>query len=517
MPGAIVPGRVTARRLNTTEYDNTIRDLVGIDFKPSRMFEFPEDEWGDGFNNDADVLTLAPISIEKYLTAAQNIIERALDPAPANAAVRSRIITCMVPMTPEADCGRRIIGDFAKRAFRRPVTPDEVTPYLGLIDVAKMKGDPFEVGLKLALAAILVAPEFLFRVEIDPMRGATRALNDHELASRLSYFIWASMPDAELFSRAEAGTLKTPAEISRQAARMLADPKAAAFTNAMVEQWMHTADLKFAQPNKTVYPNWQEPLRVAMEQELRAFMAPVLSGQVSAQDLLSARYTYVNRALGQFYALPNAAALPTDRFDKVMLPDTRRGGVLRQGSFLVLTSHPETHSPTRRGKFILEKLLCRRPPPPPAMVPSFEPGRIPTGTLRQKLEMTHYTMGPACSTCHSFMDPMGFALENYDGIGLWRDKDNNLPVDATGQMPETGEKFNGADELSNLIAKDPRFPACMAKHILTYALGRKMTDLDLPAIESLGKKFSGAGYKVPALVDLVAQSPLMTQRQAEKE
>jgi hypothetical protein len=517
MPGAIEPGRVTVRRLNGFEYDNTIRDLTGLDLKASKMFEFIEDEWGDGFNNDADVLSLSPISIEKYLAAAQSIVNRALDPAPANAAVRSRIMVCTPPAVPEADCGRRIVGDFTKRAFRRVVAADELTPYVGLIDVAKRSGDNFDVGLKLALAAVLVSPDFLFRVEVDPVRGARRALNDFELASRLSYFIWASMPDPELMKKAEEGVLKTPAEITRQVARMLADQKSSAFTTAMVEQWMHTADLKFAQPEAKFYPTWQEPLRAAMEQEVRAFLAPVLAGQTSAQELLTARYTFANRALAQFYGLPGAAALPTDRFERVALADNRRGGVLRQGSFLVLTSHPDTHSPTRRGKWILERLLCRKPPPPPGMIPAFEPENVPNGTLRQKLEASHHSMGSTCKGCHAFIDPMGFALENYDGIGLWRDRDNNLPVDATGTMPETGAMFNGAAELSALIAADPRFPACMAKHILTYALGRKMTDLDLPAIEDLGKRFSGGGYKLPTLVDMVAQSPLMTQRQAEKE
>ncbi|HET6282014.1 MAG TPA: DUF1592 domain-containing protein [Polyangia bacterium] len=516
-PSAIDPGRVTVRRLNGAEYDNTIRDLIGLDLKPSKMFEFIEDEWGDGFNNDADVLSLSPISIEKYLSAAQFVITQALDPLPANAAIRSRIVTCTTPATAEAECGKRIVADFAKRAFRRTVQADELPPYLTLIDLAKTNGDTFEAGLKLALASVLMAPDFLFRVEIDPMFGVQRAVTDFELASRLSYFLWASMPDAELIARAEAGVLKTPAEITKQVARMLADPKSSGFTTAMVQQWMHTVSLQFAKPDVTFYPTWQEPLRAAMEEEVRAFLAPVLGGQTPARELLTANYTFANRALGQFYGLPGAANLPVDRFDKVMLTDARRGGVLRQGSFLVLTSHPNTHSPTKRGKWILERLLCRKPPPPPPNIPAFEPTQVQGGTLRQKLEKTHHMMGSICAGCHTFIDPMGFALENYDGAGLWRDKDNGLDIDATGSMPETGVKFNGAAELSAAIAADDRFPACMAKHVLTFALGRHMTDADQPAIDDLGKRFSAGGFKVPALVDLVAQSPLMTRRTAEKD
>lgn len=515
-PSAVAPGRVTIRRLNRLEYDNTVRDLLGLDLKPSRMFEFIEDEWGDGFNNDADVLTLSPISIEKYLTAAQFLINKALDPA--NAMVRSRIMVCEAPATPEAECGKRIVGDFARRAFRRTVSAEDLAPYLGLIDKAKTEGETFEVGIKTALAGILVAPDFLFRIEVDAMRGAERALDNFELASRLSYFIWGSTPDDELLRKAEQGGLTSNDEISKQVGRMLGDQRTASgFTAAMVEQWMQTIALGFAEPDVKFFATWQPALRAAMEQEVRALMGPVLLGQVSAQELLTPKYVHVNRALAQYYGLPNAAGLPTDRFDKVMLNDDRRGGVLRQGSFLVLTSHPDTHAPTRRGKWILERLLCEHPPAPPAMIPAFQPTMIQEGTLRQKLEKTHVAMGGSCQGCHAFIDPMGFALEHYDGSGSWRDKDNNLPIDATGTMPKTGEKFDGAAQLSELIAKDPRFPACMAKHVLTYALGRKMGDADKTVIDDLGKKFSESGYKVPRLVELVAQSPLMTRRQAEKE
>jgi hypothetical protein len=236
-----------------------------------------------------------------------------------------------------------------------------------------------------------------------------------------------------------------------------------------------------------------------------------------AQDLLTAKYVYANRALAQFYGLPGAANVPADQFTKVAVNDDRRGGVIRGGNLLVGSSHPDSHSPTRRGKWILERLLCEHPPPPPAMVPSFQPNMVQEGTLRQKMEKLHVSMGASCNGCHSFIDPVGFALEHYDGAGLWRDKDNNLPVDATGKMPGTGEKLDGAAQLSELIAKDPRFPACMAKQFLTYGLGRKMTDKDQVVIDDLGKKFMEGGYKVPQLVELVAQSPLMTRRLAEKE
>jgi hypothetical protein len=514
----IEAGRVTIRRLNKLEYDNTVRDLLGLNLAPSKMFDFVDDEWGDGFNNDADVLSLSPLSIEKYLTSAQFLIDKALDPAPANAAVRNKIMVCAVPAMPEADCGRRIIGDFAKRAFRKPASTEDVNAFFALIDVAKKQGDNFEAGIKVALAAVLVAPDFLFRAEIDPTPGTERALDNWELASRLSYFVWASMPDDELFQKAEQKALTNPQEIARQIGRMLGDGKTASgFTQAMVEQWMQTVELRSAEPDVKFFPTWQIALRDAMEQEVRATLGPILTGMAPAQDLVGAKYVYANRALAQFYGLSGAASVPADRFEKVMVTDDKRGGVLRGGNLLVGSSHPDTHSPTRRGKWILERLLCEHPPPPPAMVPSFQPTMIAEGTLRQKLERVHVSMGASCNVCHSFIDPMGFALEHYDGAGAWRDQDNRLPVDATGIMPGTMEKFDGAAQLSALIAKDPRLPACMAKQFLTYGLGRKMGDKDQAVIQDLGKKFMEGGYKVPQLVELVAQSPLMTRRQAEKD
>jgi hypothetical protein len=517
-PGGFASGRVTMRRLNSIEYDNTIRDLLGVDLaqaaRPSVKFQFPADEWGDGFFNDGDVLSSSPLTVEKFLSAAQYAVDLALDPAPTNPA-RARIVTCDFAGAAEAACLPKIVGEFARRAFRRPVATDELGPYLGLVDVAKGKGSSAEVGLKLALSAILVAPDFLFRMEIDPSPGQTRQLNDFELASRLSYFIWASMPDEELFTRAKEGVLGKPEEIAKQVKRLLGDGRSSSFSAAMSEQWMLTMALAFAKPEKATFPTWDDSLRDAMAGEVKAFLTPVLSGQVSAEDLVTGKYVYANRALGTFYGLPGAASLPVDRFEKVAVTDGRRGGVLRQGSFLVHTSHPDSHSPTIRGKFILDRLLCVKVPLPPANVPLFIPGAEATGTLRQKLTKLHHGMGGSCAACHALIDPMGFALENYDGAGLWRDKDNNLPVDATGTMPGTGVPFNGAEELSQAIAKDERFAACMAKQVLTYATGRHLGDGDRPLIEDLGKKFAAGGMKFPALVELVATSPAMTHRLAE--
>lgn len=511
-PGEADPGRVTAHRLNAREYDNTIRDLVGLDLMPSQQFEFPADEWGDGFDNDADVLTVSPLSVEKYLAAAQYVITQALDPA--NAAARQALVSCDPSDTANASCVTDILGEFARRAFRRPTETDELTPFLSLVDLALAHGDSVEQGLHNALAAMLVAPDFLFRVEPDPQADVIRALNGFELASRLSYFIWASMPDEELFSQAAQG-FATPEQIVMQVQRMLADPKSSAFLDVLVKQWMHTVELDFAEPDVSVFPSWQPSLPQALEQETRTFLAPILAGEAPATDLLTADYTFVNQALAQYYGLPDATQVPADQFVRVTLPDARRGGVLRQGSFLVLTSHPDTHSPTRRGKWILDRLLCRKPPPPPPDISAFDPNVSSDGTLREKLEALHQGAATSCATCHTLIDPMGFALENYDGIGQWRDMDNGQPVDATGTMPETGVPFNGAAELSAAIAADPRFASCVSQQLLTYALGRHTSATDRPLIDELGQGFAGGGYDMATLVTAVATSNAMTLRHAE--
>jgi hypothetical protein len=243
-PGEADPGRVTAHRLNAREYDNTIRDLVGLDLRLSTQFEFPADEWGDGFDNDADVLTVSPLSVEKYLAAAQFAITQALDPV--NAAARQTILICDPADAANPNCVSDILGEFARRAFRRPNEADELAPYLTLVDLALTHGDSVEQGLHNALSAMLVAPDFLYRVEPDATAGAIRTLNGFELASRLSYFIWASMPDEVLFTAATQGSLSSREQISAQIQRMLADGRSSALLDVLVEQWLHTVELDFA-------------------------------------------------------------------------------------------------------------------------------------------------------------------------------------------------------------------------------------------------------------------------------
>lgn len=509
-PNSASPGRVTLRRLNAREYDNTIRDLFGLDLKPSVSQQFPADEWGDGFDNDGDVLTTSALASEKYLQAAQGVVKAVL----ADPAAKQRLIPCAIET--DATCANSSLSELMRRAFRRPVTPDEVTQFLSLVDLAKSKGDSAEIGLGLAVAAVLVSPEFLFLVEPDAARNVVRPLTGFELASRLSYFLWSSMPDEALFQAAAQGQLSDPTQVAVQVKRLLADAKASAFSDVLASQWMQTVALQYAEPNAGIFPNWKTTMRPAFEQELRQFLTPIVKGQAPATDLLGANYTYANRELAEFYGLPNAATLG-DAFVRVEVDPARRGGVLRQGSFLVLTSHPDRNAPTKRGKWILDRLLCDSPPPPPATVPALDPNVPFEGTLRQRLDALHKMAGPTCNACHAITDPMGFALENYDAIGQWRDMDGKYPVDASGTMPKTGVPFNGPAEVTQAILADARFPACVAKQLLTFALGRHVTATDQPLIAELGTQFTQGGAKLPELAELVAKSTPMMFRQTEAE
>ena len=518
--GAGNPGRVTLRRLNNTEYDNTIRDLVGIDLRPSVAHGFTPDEFGDGFDNNADVLSLAPVDGENYLRASRDVAARALDPV--NAAARARIVVCEPARA--AGCPAQIVKAFATRAFRRPVSDEDVKPYLDLVALAQSRGDDLERGLRLAVQGILMAPDFLFRVELDPAPGVAHPLDDYELASRLSYFLWSSMPDEALFARAAQRVLRRPEELTAQVRRMLADPRADALAVNLVRQWLQTSELAPDRkaPDPRLFPRFDEPLRQAMQREVELLFADVFRGRTGALDLLDARYVHVNRRLAQHYGLPGAAAVSATDFQRVEVTDGRRGGLLRGAAFLTLTSKNDVHSPVVRGKWVLDRVLCAPPPPAPPNVPTFSPndrstaeGQAP-GTVRQKLEAVHHKRAPECQACHVGMDAYGFAFEHYDGIGAWRDSENGVPVDASGVLPGTSVRFDGAGELAKLLLDDRRFAACMARKVFTYALGRGMRDADAPALEEAAARLAQGGYRFPDLLELVASSPLTTMRQGEE-
>jgi hypothetical protein len=515
------PGRVTIRRLNRAEYNNTIRDLVGVDFRPGD--DFPSDDVGYGFDNIADVLTLPPLLFEKYLAAAEQVAEKAIVVGPEAAKKdklpesHRRILFITPTRASKTEAARAIIERFASRAYRRPVAAGEVGRLLRFVDLAEEGGEGFERGIQLAVEAILCSPQFLFRVELDPRprrRGEVlppvRPVNDYELASRLSYFLWSSMPDDELTELAAQGELRSDDNLERQVERMLRDPKAGALVDNFGDQWLQLRLLATVNPDAKQFPTFDDDLRRAMLQETRLFFESVLREDRSVLDFLDARDAFVNERLARHYGI---AGVKGEEFRRVSLTDDRRGGLLGQASILTVTSNPTRTSPVKRGKWILEQILGTPPPQPPANVPELKEDQdvVLKGTLRQRMEQ--HRADPNCATCHARLDPLGFGLENYDAIGSWRDKEGAFPIDASGTLP-TGESFQGPKELKAILkGRSDEFVRCLAEKMLTYALGRGLDYYDKCAVDRIVAAMAQNDFRFSTLVgEIVASDPFQKRR-----
>jgi hypothetical protein len=597
------PGRVTIRRLNRSEYNNTIRDLLGVNFRPAD--DFPVDDSGHGFDNIGDVLSMPPLLVEKYLATADRIIAAAISRSvtnrypvdalelgynakqrgdgwvslnsteeddvaiaidvPATAGYRLRVrayATNIIKLTfmldqhpvkmveitsnsvyeagftappgrhrfravvrrnkdglPEAEAlkwksgpnqkgtvfvhwlemegpfrpptltlpspkhAKEFLRTFATRAYRRPVTRQE------LDRLARLGND----DLTVALRAILVSPHFLYRGET--------TIDDYALASRLSYFLWSSMPDDELFEHARKGTLRK--NLEKQVRRMLADPKASALTENFAGQWLQIRNLASIGPDRKTFPQFDEPLRHALRKETELFFDRIVREDRSILEFLTADETFINGRLARHYGIPDVDG---DEFQLVSLRGTPRRGVLTHGSILALTSNPTRSSPVKRGKWVLDNLLNSPPPPPPPNVPELKEGKELTGTLRQRMEQ--HRADPLCASCHARLDPIGFALENFDGIGKWRDKEGDLPIDASGQ------DFNGPKELLALLAtqKKDQFVRCLADKMLTYALGRGLERYDKCALDRICRNLAQHDYRFSGLVLEIVKSAAFQMR-----
>ncbi|GIW90190.1 MAG: filamin [Pirellulaceae bacterium] len=655
------PGRVTVRRLNRNEYDNTIRDLFGIDLKLAR--EFPSDDVGHGFDNIGDVLAISPLLFEKYLAAAEKIAEtvvqdpetlrvhfrregRELRPAgelslnddglwglfsssghvaarfevPRDGRYHVRVVatadqagpeparmellvdgkpagtidvTIRAPRTdtfeqvvelgkgsrqiavrfvndyyrPEepdpqqrdrnlyvgavslhgpldlrdkdftelhrrfvmarpADstsrrdvrrAARQVLDRFLVRAFRRPVSEDELRSYIDLVDLAVQNGDSYEMGLRVAVAAALVSPHFLFRIEADPdnlAAGTIRTLNDYELASRLSYFLWSSMPDEELFQLAAANKLHEPQVLEQQVRRMLKDPKSWALAENFAAQWLNLRNLNEAQPDPQQFPGFDDALRQAMLRETLELFMHVVQNDRPITELLTADYSFLNRRLAQWYGVP-ADKLDDEHFQQVSLVDTPRRGVLTHGSILTLTSNPRRTSPVKRGKWIMENILGTPPPEPPANVPLLEETEkiSPELSLRQQLEI--HRKDPNCAACHRQMDTLGFGFENFDAVGRWRTLDKGKPIDVSGILPDGG-KFDGVGQLIELLASQKRdFARVLTEKMLTFALGRGLEYADTCTVKEVVRRLEENEYRFSELVLGIVQSEPFRKRRVE--
>jgi hypothetical protein len=645
------PGRVTLRRLNRTEYNNTIQDLVGVDFHPAD--DFPADDVGYGFDNIGDVLSMPPVLLERYLAAAERILDAAIvtgplpppvkrfagreleggtltpeggrvlasegevgvefpfpaageyhlrvrafgdqagpeparmslrlggqevqalevaakrvrpetyeaklrveagrkrvaaaflndyyqpqDPNPANRDRNLHLlhleitgpVDSRMPPLPEShrriffcqpdgpreaalqSCARRILGEFARRAYRRPVTLAEVDRLMRFFELARGDGANFEASVKLALQAVLVSPHFLFRGELQPEPDNPRSVhpvNEFALASRLSYFLWSSMPDEELFRLAEQGTLRK--HLADQVKRMLGSPRAQALVDGFASQWLQVRNLDLVAPDPKEFPNFDADLRAAMRRETELFFAAIMREDRSVLDFLEADFTFVNQRLARHYGL---ADIRGDDFQRVSLRGTPRGGLLTQASILTITSNPTRTSPVKRGKWVLENILGTPPPPPPPDVPELPEakGEKLVGTLRERMEQ--HRSNPMCSSCHARMDPIGFGFENFDGVGAWRERDGDRPIDPAGQLV-SGESFHGPAGLRAILLnrKKDEFVRCLSTKMLTYALGRGLEYYDRCALDQITQQLAKNHYRFSTLVlEIVKSAPFQLRR-----
>jgi mono/diheme cytochrome c family protein len=704
------PGRVTARRLNRMEYNNTVRELLGVDIRPAD--DFPQDDSGYGFDNIADVLSLSPVLMEKYMTAADRVARTALfgpearnptltrlrsegrrngdartAPAqydvtglslsnafhavhripvegeylikvflggqrPANSdpisialwvddrevqhlvhdmekygrfdldrqdfggqttefrvrlAAGDRRIAVAIPrifeglparfngpnpstrpdpprefqpppnvpaeripqlrerfLATQAElqkiplngvrianvevggpysqatgpskeslariyvcghvngehqptCARRIMGSLASRAFRRPVPARELDTYLALVRHAEEEEGSLAEGLAVGIQALLVSPDFLFRIERDrPVSGPANAhrIGQYELASRLSYFLWASMPDAELRRAASAGTLRNPQVLAQQVRRMLRDPKSRALSEGFAAQWLQFRALESVTRDRERFPDFEDYLKMSMRRETELFVEHVIRDDRSILDFIDGRYSYLNERLARHYGIPNVSG---PEFRRVDLSGHPRGGVVTQGSVLTVSSYATRTSPVLRGKWILENLLDAPPPDPPADVPNLDEAAIGTAaSMRAQLE--EHRKNPTCASCHRRMDPLGFGLENFDAVGAWRTTDGKFPIDATGTLPN-GRSFQGPDELRAILVADRDvFARALTSKLLTYALGRGLERYDARTVKQIAARLPAQNHRFSALVLEIVQSlPFQSRKPAPRE
>ena len=633
------PGRVTVRRLNREEYNNTVRDLFDVNVRPAD--DFPSDDVGYGFDTIGDVLSLPPVLLDRYIDAADVVARAAIVSTDADAAPTRRIeggrlnstgqftrdfeierdgnyvlrvmawgdqagpdpcrmmlgldgkprrtvdvpnsrgspieydvrlrlepgkhqfavaflndfydkaqkdpkkrdrnlevdaITLAGPIgllpddlpashtrffskpvdsqaevIEQADQMKALLGPIASRAFRRPATAEELDGLAAIFFSARRSGETVERAAQLALSALLVSPSFLFRVEGDPPPGRIRNLNDYELAARLSFFLWSSIPDEVLFRAAARGEVHTPNQLATQAERMLRDPKVESLVKNFAGQWLQLRGLDDVKPDPQRFPGFDDELRESFRRETEVFFAHVVREDRSVLEFLDADYTFVNERLARHYGV---SGVQGDEFRKVGLDGGKRGGLLGQASILTVTSNPTRTSPVKRGKWILENLFAAPPPDPPPNVPELADakGEKLVGTLRQRMEQ--HRADPACASCHKLMDPLGFGLENYDAIGGWRDRDGDAAVDAGGELPD-GRRFSGPAELRTILAaRKDEFRRCLIEKLLTYGLGRGLEYYDVCSVERIAAASAAGGDRFSVIVAEIVKSPAFRQRES---
>lgn len=500
-------GHAMGRRLNRTEYANTVRDLIGIDAKVADAL--PADgSGGEGFDNDGDALFVSDLLLEKYLDSARKIADAVV----GDEATRRRLgFTDASRLTVKA-----AIAKLARRAFRRPVTDAEVEHLLRPFDRAAQRGETNLDAMKLPVAAVFVSPNFLFLNERQPSAEGLYRIDDYALASKLSYFLWSTMPDEELFTLAAQNRLHEPDVLKAQLHRMIASPRSIALAENFAGQWLGLDELGVSStPSRRKFPAWSDQLKDDEKREVVLFFDAIVRDDRSLLELLDADSTFLNERLAKLYGIDGVTG---DTFRRVKLsPASHRGGVLGMAAVLTTTSFPLRTSPVLRGRWVMQALLGSKVPPPPLNTPFLpKTDALKDGkTFRQQLEA--HRANAACAGCHAKMDPLGFGLENFDPVGQWRTQIEGQPVDASGELPG-GQKFTGPAELKQVLLKrKAEFLRTLSRKMMGYALGRGVNPLDLCTVQEAVDAMQRDGCKPSTLLEKIVLSRSFQYRYAEKE
>ena len=431
---------------------------------------------------------------------------------PKDSPSRRRVFVCTpVSAADEAACATRILSGLARRAYRRPVTPAEVKDLVTFYQKGR-EGGTFDAGIQTAMTRLLVDVKFLFRLEADPAgvaKGASYRVSDIDLASRISFFLWSSIPDDELLRVAASGTLRQPAVLERQVRRMLADGRSSVMINSFFEQWLYLRNMASARPDPARFPTFDDNLRVAFQEETRLFLESQVREDRPVTELLTANYTFLNERLARHYGIPSVAG---SHFRRVSLTGDTRAGLLGQGAILTVTSYNDRTSVVQRGKWIMDHLLGVPPPPPPPNVPPLDDTKI-EGSLRQRMEL--HRKNPVCATCHAQIDPLGFALENFDAVGQFRALDGVTPVDPSGKLVD-GTMFDGPSSFRKaLLTRGEAYRSTLTRNLLTYGMGRGVEYYDMPAVRQVLRESKASGDRWSAMVLAIVKSKPFQMRRAE--
>jgi cytochrome c553 len=512
------PGPFVIRRLTKVEYGNTLHDLFGVE--PSIVKELPDEVFGEGYLN-----TLSPLQMEQYLGIANAVLDRVLAPngAPPTEVQKRLLGEAPAPGTDLRVAARNVARALARRAFRRPASDTELDVLMAVFDLGTKNKLAYPAALRLVLKAILVSPQFLFitpAAEPATEAGGNQdivALDDYQLASRLSYLLWATMPDAELGALADNGKLHEPATLQAQVRRMLKDPRARALFDGFGAQWLGLGNLETKTFDTQKFPLITREMRRAMYDEARLFFQSIVRENRSVVDFITADYTFVNGTLAAIYGLEGTVAGPDMR--KVHLTDANRGGILGMPGVLATTSFPNRTSAVRRGVWVLEQVLGEEVPPPPPNVPALDKQdkkTVANLTLRQRTEL-HRT-NPVCANCHKILDPIGFGLENFDAIGRWRDQDDSGgPIDAAGELPG-GKHFTTPKELKAIIAaRKDDLTRTLTEKLMAYALCRQLEGYDEIVVDRLTESVAKDGYRMQTLITGIVTSYPFTHRRITEQ